>query len=94
MARLARPGLLASLVLAGLIFGCDGTTFALQAPDPARGRRSGCYTLLDDLFGTTQPSDPLRSVELGLSLALLGAAAAIVYAGRRRASYLHAPPSA
>ena len=84
MSRLTRPLVLALLVLAGLMFGCDASIFALRVADPARGRARGCYTLLDDLFGTTQPSGLLRSAEYGLSVLLFGVAGLAWYRERAR----------
>ena len=72
------------LVIAGLVFGVDAATFGYQAADPARGRGPGCYSLLDDIFGTTQPSDALRSTEFGLSVIFFGVAGVIAYRERRR----------
>jgi hypothetical protein len=85
MTRLTRSVLLAFLVLAGLLFGCDASTFSLRVANPARGRGRGCYTLLDDLFGTTRPSDPLRALEHGLCILLVGVAGVIWYRERTRA---------
>ena len=84
MNHLARPVVLSLLVMAGLVFGCDASTFAYQGPDPARGRGPGCYSLLDDIFGSTKPSDALRSTEFGVSVILFGVAGVIGYRERRR----------
>ena len=92
MARVTRPVLLGLLVLAGLTFGFDATSFGLQPP--RHGRAAGCYTLLDDLFRTTRPSDPLRSAELGLSVVFVGAAAAMWYTKRRQRDREYSPRSA
>ena len=75
---------LAGLLLAGgLTFGSDATTFGLRVADSARGRGRGCYTLLDDVFATTQPSDALRLTELCLSVTFLGAVGVLALRKRR-----------
>ncbi len=94
MFRRARPILLAFLVLLGLALGWDATTFGYQMPDPSRNKAAGCYTLLDDLFGTTRPSDVLRSIELALTVIFLGAAVAIPFRAWRRTARINSQPSA
>ncbi len=51
------------VVLAAILF-IDGLLFGLRLPDPALGRDSGCFTLLDDILRTRTPFDQLRWVEI------------------------------
>lgn len=42
----------------------DGMVFGLRLPDPALGRDSGCFTLLDDVLKTKTAVNYLRWAEL------------------------------
>jgi hypothetical protein len=58
--------------LGAAFFGADATTFGLSRGRP--GRADGCYTVLDELFRTSAPSDWMRGFELVLAAALSAAA--------------------
>jgi len=42
----------------------DGNIYGVSPPDPAGGRDGGCFTVLDDILGTTKPVGLLRLVEM------------------------------
>jgi len=61
---IARSILVVLLFALSVLLFFDGSTFGLRVLDPSRGRESGCFTLLDDVFSTRKPNDALRWVEL------------------------------
>jgi hypothetical protein len=78
---------LATLAIVGVtvILVLDGRTFLLQRADPSGGHLvKGCYTLLDDLLRTAQPSGVLRLLELLLPIVLLPGLFALRRIVRRR----------
>ena len=62
--RVIRWILVVLLVGSSVLLCIDGMLFGLRLPDPALGRDSGCFTLLDDVFKTRMPVNQLRWVEL------------------------------
>lgn len=74
MRRLAFVAAGVVLSLAAALFLFDAGTFAYSLPDPVHGRASGCYTILDGLFGSSAPADALRWTEWGLVAVLLAGA--------------------
>jgi len=61
--RVTRWILAVLLVGSSALLCLDGMLFGLRLPDPALGRDSGCFTLLDDVLKTRTPVTQLRWVE-------------------------------